>query len=366
MEWSSYDSVFSPFFFIFWDEEVDDYLNMQIPLSKEPDEELLAEVEQIVAELSLKYLPSGDFTVPDEVIYQPVSSSGHWNQQSKAEWEIEYDAPDSDLPTDRLVFLRSQAMKRPSETRDIGLHTPPSLRLHREIMFPMQRACKRLPSVYGRDRDALIKTVQDFGESCRYYFMRDYTKSGMSIPHDVMSAVIRGFYARRPDLGEKYSKAFLNSVVWIKQEDGSWDFFHPTTGLPLGMFVEGYTLLQYAIDIMVKSRNPLLRNIKFDATNDDMIAGHLSEELVSAYADADFFINQGLRMSVKTSKTGISCDRFFYCEEYWDGDKILSKESQCTLALLGAKYAINVVHAKELVNAILQSLPYSSKVVDCF
>jgi len=60
-------------------------------------------------------------------------------------------------------------------------------------------------------------------------------------------------------------------------------------------------------------------------------------------------------MSVKGTKTGISEDRFFYCEEYWDGDNICPKDSLIALAIIGARYAINIVHAKELVGSVLSN-----------
>jgi hypothetical protein len=370
MRWPSYDGVFSPYFMIFWSDSTEDYLQMQIPLTGEFDEEIHDELEQTIAELSEELLPDGDIAVPEEFIFEPSSTSGWWDRKIMPEWELEYDAPDLDLPTDRLTFVRGQAMKRPSETRDIGLHTPQSLRLHRELMYPLQRACRKIPNcVYSKDSSHVRDRVSTIGSRNRFFFMRDYTKSGMSIPKDVIATVFRGFYRRWPRVANKAIHAFDKAVVWIRDADpDKWTFFHPATGLPLGMFVEGYTLLQYAIDRMVQARlaGPY-PPFDFDATNDDMIAASKSEAAIEDYALNDFYINQSLRMSVKTSKSGISENRFFYCEEYWDHDKLLPKESQCCLALLGAKFAINVVHAKELVHAILMSLPYFSlRVSDAF
>jgi hypothetical protein len=363
MPWPSYDGAFSPYFMIFWSDYTDDYLQMKIPLTGIFDQEIHDELEETISDLSDELIPDGDITVPDEFIFEPTSTSSWWDRKIMPEWELEYDAPELDIPTDRLTFVRSQAMKRPSETRDIGLHTPQSLRLHRELMYPLQRACRKIPScVYAKDSSYVRDTVSTIGSRNRFFFMRDYTKSGMSIPKDVIATVFRGFYRRWPSVAKKAIHAFDNAVVWIRTDDPDhWEFFHPSTGLPLGMFVEGYTLLQYAIDRMVQARLPgPYPPFDYNATNDDMIAASKSEAAIEDYARTDFFINQSLRMSVKTSKSGISENRFFYCEEYWDSTKLLPKESQCCLALLGAKFAINVVHAKELVNAILMSLPYFS------
>jgi len=187
--------------------------------------------------------------------------------------------------------------------------------------------------------------------------MRDYTKSGMTIPHPVVEAVIRGFYARDRAKADKVVKLFLNSVVYLKNGD-QVETYHPDTGFPLGMFVEGYTLLQYAINDYIISQ--MGKKLMFDAVNDDMIVGSRDKELIESWANHDLVIQTDLGMSVKGSKTAITTDRFIYCEEYWDGDGISPKDCLFALAILGAKYAVNVVHAKELVEALIMSSGYFS------
>lgn len=361
MEFPSYDRVYAPYFFIFWKEECDDwkYMFMGKP---DADVELLKELEDEVARLSLKYLPSGDFSVPDEVVWRPSSSNAFDGESvTEPEWVMEFDHPESDVMTDRLEFCRGFAMKRPSETRDIGTLTPASLRLHREIMFPLQMACRNIKGcVYGRDQSYIRKTVEELGSSNRWFYMRDYTKSGMTVPHHVIRAVFLGFYRRKPELGEKAAKAFERQVLHIKIGE-EMVAKHPDTGSPLGMFVEGFTLLQYAMHNLTMSG--LHGKIDFNATNDDMVACSMNEESIREYTTRDVILQQDLGMDMKVSKSGISELRFFYCEEYWDGDYIMEKDSLCTLALIGCKYAINIVHAKELANSILMSFaPWSPMV----
>jgi hypothetical protein len=356
MPFEDYDSTYSPFFFIFWKEEPADFENM---FRGKPncDQEVLDSIRSIVADMSEKLIPDGDFTVPTDVIWNPSSSNGFDGGEVVAqEWSLEFENPDGDHITDRLVFSRGYAMKRPSESRDIGVLTPASLRLHRDIMYPLQRACRRIPGcVYGRDIDFIKATVTMIGESCRHFYMRDYTKSGMTIPHPVIRAVFEGFYQRQPGLAERACRAFELQQVHFKQADGSWICRHPDTGAPLGMFVEGYTLLGYAIHTLISEGRKL--KTKFNATNDDMIVGSLNRGDIEEYTRLDVHYQHALGMLVKVSKTGISTDRFFYCEEYWDGDKLLPKGSLAALAILGSKFAINIVHAKELVSSILTSYP---------
>jgi hypothetical protein len=363
IQFNDYNSCYAPFFFIFWVEESTDYEYM---FHGEPaeDDETLEQLEEVIAQLSEELLPDADFSVPDSVIWSPVSSNGYEGAgETRPEWEIEFDDPHTDYISDHLRYLRGQAMKRPSETRDIGTLTPQSMRLHRRIMYPMQQACRKIPGcVYGRDQAFIKRVVTHIGEKSNYYYMRDYTKSGMTMPKAVRRAILRGFYRRSPEIMESAIRAFDRQVVEFKIEGGT-EARNPHTGSPLGMFVEGFTLLQYAVDRMVKASMFNSETLKFSATNDDMIVGSPSYEQLRAYVDRDVFIQMDLGMLVKGTKSGISKSRFFFCEEYWDFDHIVSKESLSSLAILGAKFAINVVQAKELVNSILLSLPYWSDTV---
>jgi hypothetical protein len=359
---NDYNSTFPPFFFIFWKEDTDDYKWM-MEEAPPTDPEIIAELEGIVSSYSEKYLPDADFSAPDSFVWAPTSSNAFTGVDNKPEWEIEYDDPFTDDIDNALVFSRGVAMKRPSEVRDIGLMTPQSMRLHRTMMYPMQRVARLIPDcVYGRDQEFIRRECTRIGDSGHYFFMRDYVKSGMTIHHDVVCAVIRGFYARDPKKAEYYSKVVKRSRVHVKKEDGEWFSFFPSTGFPLGMFVEGYTLLQYAVNQMVSSRVGR-RPQRFNGNNDDMIASFLTLEHATEYFNTDVSIQSDLGLSVKGTKTGISIDKFIYAEEYWDGSKLLFKDMLFCMSLIGARFAINVVHAKELVNSILMSCqPFVPKI----
>jgi hypothetical protein len=191
--------------------------------------------------------------------------------------------------------------------------------------------------------------------------MRDYTKSGMTIPHEVILAVLRGFYRRDEKKMNRALRAFTDPVLYFKEGD-QYVPKHPDTGLPLGMFVEGFTLLQYACHQYVSEQ--IGKMLEFNANNDDVIVGSRSHDVICAYRDADVALQQDLGMSVKGTKTGISNDRFIYCEEYWDGENILRKDCLYAMALLGAKYSVNIVHAKELAHTILRTCIDYTPVID--
>jgi hypothetical protein len=353
-EFKEYDTTFPPFFLIFWQEEIDDYKWMlgEIPPS---DPEVLDAITELAAQWSKKLLPDQDFSVPDAVIYNPTSSNAFdGSLDTNPEWTFEYEAPDSDYMDDYLIFARSYAFKRPTESRDIGIMTPQSMRLHKKVMYPLQRACRRIRgSVYGRDANYIRKIVSQLGDENRYFYMRDYTKSGMTIPHAVICAVFRGFYRSEPALAETACKAFTLAQLHIKDPDGNYESTHLSSGVPLGMFVEGYTLLQYLCNQYVSEQ--IGYNLDFNGNNDDMIVASRSLDRLQQYVNTDQALQADLGMSVKGTKTGISHDRFIYAEEYWNGTCLESKDVLYAMAILGAKWAINVTHAKELVASILAS-----------
>jgi hypothetical protein len=360
VQMDTYDSVYSPYFFIFWEEECDDwkYMFAGVPAPCDPD--ILERLKQTCSSLASRYLKEGDLHLPPEHVYRPVASSGFDGlDDCPPEWELEYDQPLSDDFSPYMVAYRSIARKRPTEVRDIGVLTPGSLKCHRSFMLPLQRLVSRIPSCpHGRSVNFVKGLVSSFGSKNEYFFMRDYTKSGMTIPHQVIRAVFEGIYEDEPELMHRAISFYEKGVVMVDDDLGGKVFRKPQTGVPLGLFVEGYTILQYAIHEMVCQDLNMTpdQTGMFSATNDDMLFGSPYRHIVESYMDSDNVINSGLRMLVKFAKSGLSRDSFVYCEEYWKGGT-MSKTSLFSLGILGAKYAVNIVHAKDLVNSLMQAAP---------
>jgi len=354
---SSYDGAFFPYDFIFFKDEVNDYEAMFGSTEESP--EALELVEQICAEISEKLISDEEILMdpPIEEIYRPIATGGFDGEKSTPEWELEFDRPGDDYEDEILICLRSQAPKRPSEFRDIGIMKPSSLRFHRRIMWLLKKCVQRIPGCrYGRDQEYTDKIVSRIGSRSDHFYMRDYTKSGMTIPHSVQNAVFRGFYRRRPELAERCQNFFTKQQLFIKNDGGTLDVLHPETGSPLGLFVEGYTILQYAIHEINKAElSGLDLNCLFSATNDDMVVGFNTSFEAWAYQQADERINSELGMSYKDSKSGVSSNRFVFCETYWVDDKIADKSMLFATSIIGARYALNTFHAKEYCYAIMTS-----------
>nr|USW07199.1 putative RNA-dependent RNA polymerase [Plasmopara viticola lesion-associated ormycovirus 7] len=365
LKMDSYASAYLGFHFIFWKEEVDDYKSMFDGVPEHTNPETLDELESIMDQLSRRLISDDEIMSdpPDEYIFQPVATGGFTGERTMPEWEIEFDSPEGDIEEEILICARSIAPKRPGETRDIGIQKPSCLRFHRRIMWLLKKACNRIPGCpYGRGSEYLKRMITRLGTRNSNFYMRDYTKSGMTIPHEVQERVFKGFYSRRPDLGAKAARFFKDQQLFIKDPaSGEYVLTRPDTGSPLGLFVEGYTLLQYAIhELNTRALDVPSHSFQFSATNDDMVVGCNSEVDIRAYVQVDQLHNTELGMQYKDTKSGITKNRFVYCEEYWIDDHIDSKDCLYTGSIMGAKFALNTFHAKEYVYAILLSAGYIS------
>jgi hypothetical protein len=357
---TSYDSSYLPYFFIFWREEVEDYKAMFDGVPSDTDPEVLETISDLVAEMSEKLISDEEIASdpPYDVIWRPVATGGFTGDKTMPEWEIEFDDPSGDLEEEILVSARGQAPKRPSETRDIGVLKPGSLRFHRRIMWLLQKACKRIPGCpYGQSQDFIKKVVSRLGSRKDAFYMRDYTKSGMTIPHEVQAAVFNGFYRRRPELGIKAARFFKDQQLYFKDRDtGEWELRRPDTGSPLGLFVEGYTLLQYALhELNLREVTFPSSSCLFSATNDDMVAAFDSPLDAQEYLLADERNNALIGMQYKDTKSGIATHAFVFCEEYWLNECLQTKDSLFTTAIVGAWHAASPFMAKEYTYSILLS-----------
>jgi hypothetical protein len=372
LEGNSFDELFHPGFLLFWEpDDPDDYTYM---FGDKPEcrEDTLREVENLAAEYSERLLTDVEIMTdaPDEVIYKPVGSSGFDGLENTApEWSLEWDNPGDDYEETALISKRSTAPKGPHEIRDIGILKPQSLRAHRRVMWPLQQACRRIKGcVYGRPNSFIRNAVQIIGCFGRHYYMRDYTKSGMTIPHEVISAIFRGFYRRRPEYATKGINLFINQLYFYEDSSGEMVCKRPTTGAPLGLFVEGYTLLQYIIHDINVARGGTHRKSLFSATNDDMIVAFKSSTEAETYQEIDQVTNADLGMYYKDTKSGITKNKFVFCEHYLSIEnnklQVMSKKSLHCLALFGAKYACNVLQAKEYVYSVYLSSGGNNDLLD--
>jgi hypothetical protein len=361
LKMQSYYDSYDVSSFIFWTENSEDYkwMRMGVP---EVSQDYLDMITEFASDISDELLSDNEINeeIPLSLLNKPTASGGFNANDPEVrtipEWSLEFDDPSLDGEIPFLICKRSEAPKRPGETRDIGIMDPRSMRTHRRFMWNLQRACSRLrSSPHGKDRDRLIEIINWITRDDGRYYMRDYSKSGMTVPHSVIRALLTGFYRRCPKLGELGSRWYEGSRVYF-DELGKGEYFHPDTGCPLGLFVEGYTLLQYCIHRINLLRFEHKTDLRFSGTNDDMVVSSQSHETIQTYIDVDMVTNSNLGMAFKASKSGWA-KNFVYCEEYVVNQKIQKKDSLYAAGVLSALLAVNIVQAKDHVYSILLSCP---------
>lgn len=341
-------------FLIFWEEESLDYqyLFQETP---EIEPEILTLLDNALNIIKEKYFKPEDLNVKPSDYYHACGSTAldFSNESTEPEWSLEFDQP---VEKERcLTGKRSLAPKRPGETREIIIATPGSRLTIRYLNTVLAKLVKRLPfSPYGKNRKDLEEILHIFSRRL-YFYMRDISKCGLTLPHILIKRVFQIIYSDYPEFKNLGLDFFSN--IRILNADLEWD--RPTRGHGLGWFNEGTTILQYALNLVVCAyigqKTPL-----YSALNDDQLAAFRDKEEADSYAAADIEICDKLHIPVSRSKTGVS-ENFYYLEEYYKDGEFITKDNQTSLAILGAKDAINICHAKAYVNCLIMTQDWPLK-----
>jgi hypothetical protein len=349
----SVSTLLAPRFFIYWDEEVDDTSNYFDPY--EIDEDTFQSVLHHVRTLSDELLGKDLLHQEPSLfhVYQVTGSNSYVPGELKGIVNWKADNIFGPGEAKHMLGRRSVAPKVPGETRDIITLTPDSRRTLRRLNWLPGMALRQHPDTpYGKEPGYLKKLLLRWGKlrgkkGVLYY--RDIAKKGLRVPKDVIVEVSKAFYHRRPELADK-AEAFFGNFTF--ERDGQ--MYKPTRGHGLGMWEELTTILQLAIHREVCHRSGI-EWVQFNAMNDDMMALFRNNSDAEMYQMADEDVWGSLGINLKFSKSGTGPGGF-YCEEYLLPDGSLSdKEGLFLCALDSCFSAVNIVHAKQLVNSIVQS-----------
>lgn len=354
------EGVWNHRYFIFWDEECDDYkYSLDKPLLSE--EGALHSLTAWAMKLSDKYLREEDFG--DEVDHLleslPVSSNSCLGSRAEKmqEWKTEFYDLYSAKEEPNLCGLQAKAPKRPGETRDITIPSPGVLRACKRLNRPLKESLKRLHTCpFGKDREACILEM-DKHEEFTYHYMRDFRKIGLTIPKAVLKAFLEGFFHKYPEFRDQIVEFFCNTKLLVSV--GSHDEWLQTlSGFHMGFFNEGLTWIQYTahaivLESMQKSQKAFIR---FTAFNDDSLVSCNDYHRLSVYATKDQDLWNELAVPLSYNKCGLAKNAFIYLEEIYKDGKRYSKEFLYAMGIIGAKNCLNIVHAKDYVNAITQSM----------
>jgi len=366
-DWSNgYNGIFHWAFFIFWDEDPEDYLISLDPEGwGQPDPEVLQKLEDTAARLSEELLSDQEIgeEPPLSYMYMPTSSSAFDGHRNTPEWLLEWEGAIGDDEETVLIGKRTLIPKQPGEVRDAVSIRPESLRRFKRITWNLARAVARLPNCpLGRDMKYLESMMLKSGKEDRSWYMRDFEKCGLTVPKEVIRAVTKGFYRRNPAYSDMACHFYDGIQLYLSGEPGE-DCLHPLRGHFLGYWTEGTTLLQYCIhDLVVEYIGN--NEVYYSAMNDDMFAGFKNKKSAQIYQEADSMFINSLSLAYKNSKSGICSHGFVYCEEYIHSKNLVPKDSLVRAALLSAHRAINIVHAKQCANSIYSSRPCNTRPVE--
>jgi hypothetical protein len=354
MEMNTFSACYSYRYFIFWEEECDDYLRMFEPPPK-ASSKLLSDVEYHADILSQELLTEEELYEDPPLSYlYGISGSKNYdsvNHVKTANWELEYSQTVDDGEEEVLIGTRSFAPKRAGEIRDIICPDPRSRRRHKRLTYHLAKACKKLfRCPFGGTQEQIDQTIEWMSYSS-YWYMRDWEKCGLTFPHPVIRALFKGFFKRRPELAEMGCKFY--SFIQLHQNG---EILHPKRGHFLGYFTEGTTILQYCIHRIVCEKIGISsRELKYSAVNDDMVVGSRDKEILDVYEETDSIVNYQLGLLYKESKSGIASNGFVFLEEYYHDYRDTSKEHLTCLNILGGKYTCNIVQAKQYIYALLSN-----------
>jgi hypothetical protein len=340
-------------FFPFWEEETDDIEYMFTKLTSHIDGDLLERLEYHASELSRQLVPDEemaygpsptDIFIPssasnlDVSVEPPKGKPGYkLEQESWSEFEIQK----------KFVCKRTKIPKQPSEVRDAIMPTPESRYTHRVLSWYLKRGCKRLRCCeWQHSVDDTIMQVESELAHHPWTYQRDFTKSGLMIPHVVLDKFFAGWFARRPDLYIAASDFYTTVAMW---DDSTSTWREPVRGHCLGFFTEGTTLLQMILHLLAKELAEV-EDTRVHLFNDDHLSLFLSEHDVLKYAAADHQICAALSLMIKEKKTFIAFNSAQYLEEYWIRGVHIPKASPPWE--VEHTFAVNIRHAKEYVAAI--------------
>lgn len=352
------NGVYHQRFFIFWNEECKDY-EYSLEDRDPKNQEALNDLRESAKKLSDQYLKKEDFGDEVDLLLEslPVSSSSFLENYGtkRKEWESEFFDLYPLKEEDRLKGVQSKAPKRPGETRDITIPSPGVLRRCKRINRPLRESIRRVRSCpVGLNKELCINIME---KHCKedYHYLRDFRKIGLTLPKAVIRAFLEGFFHKYPEFKDMAIKFFTETSLQITV-DGVQYWVPTRSGFHMGFFNEGLTWIQYCVHSIVMASIPIKRkHIRFTAFNDDSLISCNNYEILDLYQNIDQDLWDKLNCPLSYNKCGLSKRSFVYLEEVYKENQRFPKDSYFAVGALGGKFAINIVHAKDYVNAITNS-----------
>jgi len=349
---SSYTDIFPERHLIYWDEEdPEDYKYMNEYLATDSEE--LAKYKDtlhlLLKDITLKPVP--DFIIKSEggssVIDDKLKFRGYKKLSSR---DVNY--------SHTMKGYRALIKVGPANMRDAFVLEEASLnsvtllsKLTKQIVSKLKWSSMKSKSeedyIQLRARRAIEKRY------CSY--IRDFTKSGLTLPHEVLNATRDVLMELYPGSGFEFMDVLFD--LKIRKDKSSKELLPVRRGHGLGMANEITTLIQCVLDEMNRNSINNPKDLITDIWNDDFRLIGLYPS-VQAYAIADLERCEKLGFDVKHQKTALLQGATLFLEEYYcayEGHN-WNKKILLELTLDNAYYAYNVTHAKFLVRPDSTSL----------
>lgn len=363
---SSYNEIFPERHLIFWKEkDPEDYKYMMEKKSVDSSE--LSFFKNTLRDIlkNIKVKPIPDFYLKAEggssVIDEKEKFRGYKKIQSK---DVNYSYV--------MEGYRSLIEVGPANLRDAFVLKEGSLnsvtlisKLARQIVSKLKWSSMKSPA----EEDYVQLRAKNLTKKGYYSYLRDFTKAGLTMPHELLEATKDILVELYPNVGFEYMEVLYNHKIRYSKD--SMRNIPIERGHGLGMANEITTLIQCVLDEMNRIEIGSPKHLITDVWNDDFRAlGPLGT--LNKYVYADLKRCEKLGLDVKQSKTAVLRGATLFLEEYYTerDDLDWSKKLLLDLSLDNAYYAYNVTHVKHLlrpdVPSILDTEGLADKLYDLY
>lgn len=200
--------------------------------------------------------------------------------------------------------------------------------------------------IHLRSETRIDKLCRRLWKKQLYFVHRDLQKEGITKPRELLTWALEVLHELYPEVPAfEYIHFYTRYSIMV---DGQ--ILHPDRGHGLGMANSLTTLMQLAVDYLIREKLAS-HGMPFDyqtlILNDDFVAGFPDLEAAENYWDYEDSIMRKLSLIREPSKSFVSRDRFVIAERYHDLDYVYDKTSYQIREALYALTCQNITHAKE-------------------
>jgi hypothetical protein len=351
--WSGPDSWFDMRFSIFWELKSEDLAYSFYEGVGYTDDAVLSELVRTVSDM---FEGQKVEELPLVGLYESSSSKAlNTSDLDKTvpEWLLTYKNPEYDQASADFFVKEVQIPKCPGETRDGAVVSPSTKKALKQVNMAIMLLLK--DNKHAKTRTPMCMNSEEFDHQLDqmsrfyYWYCRDYEKIGLSLPFTVICAVLQGLYnATGYEPFWEGQKFFSNPKVYTLEKE----ILSTVRGFFLGMFNEGMTIVQLALDVMVRDKMDSYSRPRALVLNDDSVFGFRHLNVLKEYVEEDRTLSLALNIPWKEAKSFASSEGFVFCEEYYLFDEKEEKTLLPKYAIQRAYYMPTIRRAKQLVNAI--------------